>query len=41
MVRVDGSTKRLGRPTLTLEVVVQNNIGFLDITEQEALNNTQ
>lgn len=32
MVTIDGNTKGRVRPKLTLEVVVQKDLGFLEIT---------
>lgn len=39
MVTIDGSSK--GGVESTLEAVISKDLGFLDITEQDALDRTQ
>lgn len=41
MGRVEGSIMGRGSPKLTLQVVVQKDLGLLDITEQYALHKAQ
>lgn len=41
MVAVDHTTKKRGRPKLTLEAVVQTGLSFSDIKEHDALDSAQ